>query len=67
MFIEIESREQQSQQLEKNEQQQKRILELIKKIEELEKTMTNSVSNSEQVIENSSLLTRSTKLPSTSS
>ncbi|CAF3189312.1 unnamed protein product [Rotaria socialis] len=64
---EIESREQQSQQMEKNEQQQKRILELIKKIEELEKTMTNSVSNSEQVIENSSLLTRSTKLPSTSS
>ncbi|CAF4794511.1 unnamed protein product, partial [Rotaria socialis] len=53
--------------MEKNEQQQKRILELIKKIEELEKTMTNSVSNSEQVIENSSLLTRSTKLPSTSS
>ncbi|CAF2493832.1 unnamed protein product [Rotaria sp. Silwood2] len=64
---ETELREQQSQQAEKTEQQQKRILELIKKIEELEKAMTaNSVSNSERVIDNVPLLTRNTKLPSTS-
>ncbi|CAF2674111.1 unnamed protein product [Rotaria sp. Silwood2] len=66
-FSETELREQQSQQAEKTEQQQKRILELIKKIEELEKAMTaNSVSNSERVIDNVPLLTRNTKLPSTS-
>ncbi|CAF3478133.1 unnamed protein product [Rotaria sp. Silwood1] len=63
---ETELREHQTQQTEKTEQQQKRILELIKKIEELEKTMANSVINSERVIDNGSFLTRNTKLPSTS-
>ncbi|CAF1110201.1 unnamed protein product [Rotaria sordida] len=64
---ETELREQQTQQVDKTEQQQKRILELIKKIEELEKAMANSMINPERIIDNSSCLTRSTKLPSTSS
>ncbi|CAF0815186.1 unnamed protein product [Adineta steineri] len=53
-------------QTDKNDQQQKKILELTKKTEELERILTNSGSQLDRLTDNSSVLTRITKLPSTS-
>ncbi|UJR28729.1 hypothetical protein I4U23_009958 [Adineta vaga] len=60
---ETELREQQTQQSEKNEQQQKKIFELTKKSEDLERMLANSSVKHDH---SSSIVTRNTKLPSTS-